>query len=271
MQKSRRHTVYDLTALNLHEDGSRLDLDGQLTSRRAFAQRSRAVRDARGNIIARSVPIVPKVKRIEIDDDGAEHISLDDEEGPADGMNDEENIFGPSRKRRRLHQVDSDNLDFGDSPSNDDLPSGDLLKCIHHFASKYYTERGMLLNSSKDYRRERKERQQSRLQEETPIDESVDDDQSAPPGKRRDRGKAYAESSKQTRDMYKVMDGSALMALGLLLQEHVARTMDLFPPDAGPDEPLDVGKETRESDKEDMPGTLDGQPEEAGLDALQIM
>ena len=64
MQRNRRHTVYDLTALNLHEDGSRLDLDGHLTSRRAFAQRSRAVRDARGNVISRSLPVVPRVRRI---------------------------------------------------------------------------------------------------------------------------------------------------------------------------------------------------------------
>ncbi|KAL1744861.1 hypothetical protein HDZ31DRAFT_37618 [Schizophyllum fasciatum] len=256
MRRARRHTVYDLTALNLHEDGSRLDLDGQLTSRRALVQRSRAVRDARGNVVARGLPVVPHVKRVrnteEEQGEGEEHILLDEVEeadpsvagttGGTDGAS------APSRKRRRLNQAEDLNLGANVSEL-DELPSGDLLKCIHHFASRYYAERGMLLNASKDYRRERKERRQSALRkaeqsegeqqagekqrnenEEADGSEEHDneeDTESGPPVKRKRRGQAYAESSKLSRDMYKVMDGSALMALGLLLQEHVAQTIGL--------------------------------------------
>ncbi|KAL1720571.1 hypothetical protein EV715DRAFT_271884 [Schizophyllum commune] len=249
-RSNRRHTVYDLTALNLHEDGSRLDLDGHLTSRRAFAQRSRAVRDARGNVISRSLPVVPRVRRIRAEE--GDEVELDGEAEKEAEKADEEPAAGPLRKRRRLNQLEDPNLD----PNTDglDLPSGDLLKCIHHFASKYYTERGMLLNASKGYRRERKERRQHatrritrtpeyevEVEPEVEEEEDAGDDQERqageeddagdvelpPPRKRRKRGKAYAESSKLSRDMYKVMDGSALMALGLLLQEHIAKTMGL--------------------------------------------
>ncbi|KAL1695641.1 hypothetical protein GGG16DRAFT_121455 [Schizophyllum commune] len=249
---NRRHTVYDLTALNLHEDGSRLDLDGHLTSRRALAQRSRAVRDARGNVISRSLPVVPRVRRVRAEEGEGEEVELD-EEAEKTAENADEPVAGPSRKRRRLNQLEDP--DLVPSTNELDLPSGDLLKCIHHFASKYYTERGMLLNASRDYRRERKERRKNATRQPTytpegdegepaveeeqyedghpAVDEQEVDEEGTnasappPPTKRRKRGKAYAESSKLSRDMYKVMDGSALMALGLLLQEHIAQTMGL--------------------------------------------
>ncbi|KAI4524299.1 hypothetical protein K525DRAFT_365619 [Schizophyllum commune Loenen D] len=258
---NRCHTVYDLTALNLHEDGSRLDLDGHLTSRRAFAQRSRAVRDARGNVISRSLPVVPRVRRVGDVEGEGEEVELDGEAEKEAEKADEVPVAEPSRKRRRLNQLEDP--DLVPSTNELDLPSGDLLKCIHHFASKYYTERGMLLNASKDYRRERKERRKNATRQPThtpegdegepaveeeqdedghpAVDEQeVDEDGTnasppPPPTKRRKRGKAYAESSKLTRDMYKVMDGSALMALGLLLQEHVAQTMGLSTSTSAPD------------------------------------
>ncbi|KAL1660393.1 hypothetical protein GGF50DRAFT_118997 [Schizophyllum commune] len=253
MQRNRRHTVYDLTALNLHEDGSRLDLDGHLTSRRAFAQRSRAVRDARGNVISRSLPVVPRVRRVGDVEGEGEEVELDGEAEKEAEKADEVPVAEPSRKRRRLNQLEDP--DLVPSTNELDLPSGDLLKCIHHFASKYYTERGMLLNASKDYRRERKERRKNATRQTThtpegddgepaveeeqdedghpAVDEQEVDEEGTnasappPPTKRRKRGKAYAESSKLSRDMYKVMDGSALLALGLLLQEHIAQTMGL--------------------------------------------
>ncbi|KAI5831576.1 hypothetical protein K523DRAFT_346035 [Schizophyllum commune Tattone D] len=258
---NRRHTVYDLTALNLQEDGSRLDLDGHLTSRRALAQRSRAVRDARGNVISRSLPVVPRVRRVGDVEGEGEEVELDGEAEKEAEKADEVPVAEPSRKRRRLNQLEDP--DLVPSTNELDLPSGDLLKCIHHFASKYYTERGMLLNASKDYRRERKERRKNATRQPThtpegdegepaveeeqdedghpAVDEQeVDEDGTnasppPPPTKRRKRGKAYAESSKLTRDMYKVMDGSALMALGLLLQEHVAQTMGLSTYTSAPD------------------------------------
>ncbi|KAL1704165.1 hypothetical protein EV121DRAFT_291611 [Schizophyllum commune] len=284
MQRNRRHTVYDLTALNLHEDGSRLDLDGHLTSRRALAQRSRAVRDARGNVISRSLPVVPRVRRVRAEEGEGEEVELD-EKAEKTAENADEPVAGPSRKRRRLNQLEDPDL----VPSNNelDLPSGDLLKCIHHFASKYYTERGMLLNASRDYRRERKERRKNATRQpaHTPegdegepaveeeqvedghpaVDEQAVDEEGTnasappPPTKRRKRGKAYAESSKLTRDMYKVMDGSALMALGLLLQEHVAQTMGLSTSTGAPD------KAPKVEEADDLEDDMD-EIEEAAVD-----
>ena len=126
MQRNRRHTVYDLTALNLHEDGSRLDLDGHLTSRRAFAQRSRAVRDARGNVISRSLPVVPRVRRVRAEEGEGEEVELD-EEAEKTAENADEPVAGPSRKRRRLNQLEDPDL----VPRTNELglPSGVSIRC----------------------------------------------------------------------------------------------------------------------------------------------
>ena len=66
----------------------------------------------------------------------------------------------------------------------------DLLKCIHRYASEFYTESGQLLNSSRDYRKERKKRSDEK------------------------KAKGRSSTSKRHRDMYKVFDGSAIMAIG---------------------------------------------------------
>ena len=41
----------------------------------------------------------------------------------------------------------------------------DLLKCIHRFATEFYTERGQLLNISREYRKQRKKRTQKRARQ----------------------------------------------------------------------------------------------------------
>ncbi|CAA7259403.1 unnamed protein product [Cyclocybe aegerita] len=150
-------------------------------------------------------------------------------------------------------------------------PSGDLLKCIHRYASEYYTERGQLLNSSRSYRIEQRAKQHQRHQQQreegrTPSpspsesssssgseldsesgsdsDEDYEEGEGAESntkkgkGKGKGKGKAKAKGkgkrkrktkrrgqSKLYVDMYKVFDGSALLALGMLVQEHIAELL----------------------------------------------
>lgn len=118
----------------------------------------------------------------------------------------------------------------------------DLLKSIHRFASKFYTERGQLLNSSRQYRKERKERRIKRamnresshsstasrskspekvdgdeegLEEEPPETDGGDIDKT-PRITRGKTRKGRHRTEKLYVDMYKMFDGSAMMALGTL-------------------------------------------------------
>ncbi|KAK0207098.1 hypothetical protein DFS33DRAFT_643980 [Desarmillaria ectypa] len=116
----------------------------------------------------------------------------------------------------------------------------DLLKCIHYFASLYYSERGQLLDASKSYRLERKARQMKRLEkarreesndDRDPLDKNchpqdteqpTEDETDEEPDDKRVRSRRRGQKPKDVigvsrRDMYKLMDGTALMALGELL------------------------------------------------------
>jgi len=158
-------------------------------------------------------------------------------------------------------------IDDGMSPDARPMPpqpSSDLLKCIHYFASTYYTEMGQLRDSSREHRKEKKRRKLQKMKsvpwskaadlqkEASTCDDSGDDTSSGSSSSseedeansRADGGKAKKPSRKghskrdgkqsvrrQTAylntDMYKVCDGSALMAIGMLMQQHVA---DLLSP-----------------------------------------
>jgi len=142
----------------------------------------------------------------------------------------------------------------------------DLLKCIHRFAAEFYTERGQLLNISREYRKQRKKRAQKRARqrlqasrkeegldslsdlsssesskskedsEEDPASnaeteqESDDDREEADldsddhgegpstsqkmKGNKKIKRKGRRRAGKLYTDMYKMFDGSAIMALG---------------------------------------------------------
>jgi hypothetical protein len=113
------------------------------------------------------------------------------------------------------------------------------LKAIHHFASCYYRERGQLFDSSRDYRGMKKERRRQRQEnihtlatntikhetidsetehtetenETTEEDEDENDDMDMDAV---DTGKDGPRTKGDTyrKDMYKALDGSALMAIG---------------------------------------------------------
>ncbi|KAI9574323.1 hypothetical protein HD554DRAFT_2165813 [Boletus coccyginus] len=133
-------------------------------------------------------------------------------------------------------------------------PACDLLKSIHHFASCYYRERGQLFDSSRNYRGMKKERRK-RSQENihtlaanthTPEDQNIDsgtehtetEDQTTEEEEdgsgimdTEDSGKEGPRTKGETyrKDMYKAFDGSALMAIGIVLQEYVAHTLSSRP------------------------------------------
>jgi len=133
----------------------------------------------------------------------------------------------------------------------------DLLKCIHRFASEFYTERGQLLNISREYRKQRKKRARKRLRalreeaglsspsgssssessesdgdsensgsdagkdqedEEAEAGPDPDDHGEGPSNPQGMKGKTKRKvpqpSGKLYNDMYKLFDGSAIMALG---------------------------------------------------------
>jgi hypothetical protein len=128
-------------------------------------------------------------------------------------------------------------------------PAPELLKCIHHFASCYYRERGQLFDSSRNYRGKKKQRRKQsqnnihslatgasqwqnigsedddwideEVDEEEEVAEDLEDEDVDMAGE--DGGKGPHTDSRK--DMYKAFDGSALMAIGIVLQEQVAHTL----------------------------------------------
>lgn len=128
-------------------------------------------------------------------------------------------------------------------------PPPELLKCIHHFASRYYQERGVLSDRSKGYRDERKAQRSkksvSNIHDQTTshpalwtrdssLEADDDDDQledeKDEPGDEEDEWEdeedgENASRNEEHKDMYKALDGSALVAIGIILQEQIAHAM----------------------------------------------
>ncbi|KAI0066392.1 hypothetical protein BV25DRAFT_1835462 [Artomyces pyxidatus] len=175
-------------------------------------------------------------------------------------------------------------------------PSSDLLKCIHYFASHYYTAQDMLIDKSRQYRREKQERKRKKEEqdelfaaEEEDSDDDVvlkkrgnDDDEWREGGEELERAKDGdgdqerdedpEDASDMVQDMYKALEGSALMAigafdpygfcrkliiatLGMLMQEFVA---GLVKPN------IPVGWEEEYGDREQNTGDSDHDTEGVG-------
>ncbi|KAF7308650.1 hypothetical protein HMN09_00714400 [Mycena chlorophos] len=130
-------------------------------------------------------------------------------------------VASGSRKRRlNTNDIDFLNTDALPAVSHFAVPSSDLLKCIHHFASNYYEERGQLYNDSRTYRKQKTARRRAKKARLENPDAHVDDSE-----EQEDESPKQAANTTRRRDMYKTMDGSALLAVGMLLQEHIARTL----------------------------------------------
>ncbi|TBU45203.1 hypothetical protein BD309DRAFT_956803 [Dichomitus squalens] len=301
----RRTTVHDVAALRIHRDGTRVaNSDTNRRSRRA----KYTVRDARGNWIAKDAGGLGTVtsrpgasKEDDGQDEDASEVEADEllqeelrpsqrkDKGKGRAIDDEGDIAVNTRagKRSRFDE-DFSFLNPGAEPAllpsqtgeplhphpegrafkTIPVPSSDLLKCLHYFASAYYTAMGQLYDAGRESRKERKMRRAQRLKAtaiasssrprsepksaeysedssaaedieftedeqdiEEPAEEDGGDDRTDGEGKEGvERGNPKNKRPKTRRpmekDMYKLFDGSALMALGMLLQEHVAESLE---------------------------------------------
>ena len=117
----------------------------------------------------------------------------------------------------------------------------DLLKCIHHFASLYYTSQSQLSDVTREFRYARQAKNQNKLvegkggQKGRDRDVDADDDEQSSEigddseeeiqegggdvdGSARSKRRRKRRTRKELkRDMYKIFDGSALMAIGLVI------------------------------------------------------
>ncbi|KAF9458470.1 hypothetical protein BDZ94DRAFT_1270532 [Collybia nuda] len=288
MSGPRRSTVYDYSSLRIHPDGSRVEQ----STRNLRPRTSRTtIKDSRGNWIARDaggLGIVGRYKRVREETDG-EVVSLGANEpsdlgkGKSKGKDKAKPATGYRKRDERAakRQKFVHDFDFLETPNTlvlpdvQPLPSSDLLKSIHYFASQYYTEKGQLYNASRQYRLEKKQRRLSRLQQEKdaasaspelePHGASGDTDD-APVKKPRRGGRVKGGKVIYRKDMYKVLEGSALMAIGMLLQEHVNQLMEIRIPDGWEESIMNAEAESDDpdslSDHDEAPvGTSDGDPE----------
>ncbi|KLO14513.1 hypothetical protein SCHPADRAFT_850845 [Schizopora paradoxa] len=282
----RRTTVHDLASLRLHPDGSRvqnsqsLSHDGTpgVSSQTNLRASKYIAQDARGNWIARDAGGADFVKRKYGKQDKGKGRATNLDIGEDDGVvsdGDEVKDSRAIKRRKFLHdysflgsssiedgipsssfgEPSSSTLDPSQSnePCSLPVPSSDLLKCVHYFASEYYAAHGQLSDLAKEARKEAKLIKQQQLddilnerddeneeQDSTLREDGVEDDEQVEEGmdnqpkpKRRGgrkAGKKWGEA-RLRRDMYKAFDGSALMAIGMLLQEHVAEVMHATPPE----------------------------------------
>ncbi|WVQ82593.1 hypothetical protein IAT38_004723 [Cryptococcus sp. DSM 104549] len=176
-------------------------------------------------------------------------------------------------------------------PLSTPLPTSDLLQSIHHHASTFYTAHGMLSEPARGRRkvgwgsRKRLElirdaevvqaggsragslagsRDGSASRQGTPQETQERElvpasSQPASPSQAGDEGdgvqKRGARGSYKTRDMYRAIQGEGLMALGVLVQEHVVRQL------------YDMGYRVRNGEEEEDVPSGDGKDDDDGEDA----
>ncbi|KDQ64081.1 hypothetical protein JAAARDRAFT_52076 [Jaapia argillacea MUCL 33604] len=107
-------------------------------------------------------------------------------------------------------------IPYDQPPPN--LPSSDLLKCIHHFASTYYTSKSQLFDSTREARLVKKQRRLDRLNDAASLREgSVESVRSRGKGRGRgnDRGSTGNSKKKRKRD-----DGNTTEEDEVLLDEN---------------------------------------------------
>ncbi|KAG6819138.1 hypothetical protein H0H93_015031 [Arthromyces matolae] len=276
---ARLPSVYDFSSLRLHPDGSRVEQSSAQNLKLRYA--AGAVQDSRGNWFARDAAGAGKVGR---------YRRVRDEEGDGEdvgeGINEEEEAPRTRRKdkgkgkasrsnprpaKRRKFVEDFEFLtpENPDESSSEPLPSSDLLKAIHYFSASYYHERGQLFNATKEYRNVRKQNKLKRLERqqtrENTADEDWEEDEPIEPPRRGGRKKGIVGRVVHRKDMYKMLDGSALMAIGMLMQEFVSRMFEVRIPDGWEDmmrqvyEDEDAGPEGDESSEENKEN-IDAEP-----------
>ncbi|KAJ7601039.1 hypothetical protein C8J56DRAFT_1157277 [Mycena floridula] len=264
MVGSRNSTVYDFTNLRLHPDGTRVKLKATEIARPRTAKYS--TRDSRGNWIAQDaggLGNVPKRRKLADSSD-------EEAEGEEEVRDEAQKILTKAAVKRQRFAEDLSFLDIPDPSSSTPtttedsntlpLPSSashqDLLKCVHRLAASYYGERGQLLNSYSQYRKEkraRKKRRDMQAASGSSVQEPADDEASSSSDEEEEPIDSNAH-----RDMYKTMNGSALMAIGMLVQEHMAMLIRQGRP---VDEELSETEADSESQEIETEGPQDAAPE----------
>jgi len=254
----RRTSVHDFSTRRLRPDGTRVSISSPSRGDLYYSRTRHTGRDIRGNRVAQdavSLGVVPKrpVMREDVNDE----VQNTKPRGP---------------RRRKRGRIDDDHVEFlGSSISgarritsmsgettidangkeemmNWPVPSSDLLKCVHHFASQYYSARGLLTDRSREYRREVRQRKSRDVLAQAAAagvacaDADANSTADDPPsgdeeeeidfgqevrhheGVVKDSGvdKGKGTPSESVPDMYRAFDGPALMAIGMLLQEHIS-------------------------------------------------
>ncbi|KAF8314661.1 hypothetical protein F5887DRAFT_1042625 [Amanita rubescens] len=273
MANQRLSTIYDYATLRLHRDGTRVqqsDENYHVPKRKQFA-----IRDANGNWIAKDagglgMPNKTRYVRRE-EDDEQEYVSLGGgEEEQKVEKTDEWVLLERERTQKKDHRTEKrrrfdENLDFLDISHNASststptrepslpAPSSELLKSIHYFTASFYTDQNELLDLGKTYRDRKKARERLRyaakkgkrnhVQQSEEDEESHSSEQESSEASTSMTKTSYGLAKtrrnvrkKHQQDMYKVMDGTALMALGMLVQEHVARLVQGKVPDGWEEE-----------------------------------
>lgn len=203
-------------------------------------------RDEQGTRAGPSTLTGDKGKRRALADDGNEGDALKDSRAKKRRLFHEDiGVYasGFPQNISRTQSTTSAHEDAPLKPTAKYKPTSDLLKCIHYFASTYYSEMGQLRDSSKEYRKEKKLRRLARLERQAALetdkfvdgdlqseeeesesssseeDESESDDKSIESkvvkSKRKSRNSRRSLPHVDV-DMYKVFDGSALMAMGMV-------------------------------------------------------
>ncbi|KAG2751261.1 hypothetical protein P692DRAFT_20727173 [Suillus brevipes Sb2] len=265
MSIRRKSTTHDLATLRLHPDGSRVQ-QSSINRRKRTAPST--VPDTRGNWIARDAGGNAAVRKTR-----SASAKVDDEDGElidirlSDELGEDQFIVGKTTKGKEKASESDEDDGTGDRTGRnfrarkrrsftEDLsflapspPRCELLKCIHHFASRYYQEKGVLSDRSRGHRDERKIRRckssVSNIHDQTTRkpalwtrDSSLDvdnddqwEDEKHQLGDEEDEWEdeegdgENASRNEEHKDMYKALDGSALVAIGIILQEQIAHAM----------------------------------------------
>jgi len=275
MGKRRRITAHDRVTLQLHPNGTRVQQPGSHDDR---SQRVKAFSadDFRGNRIAEDAAghgRIKQTRRRSKAEGGGEHLDLDasmdagesykDDTLVADA-DDEDRDLDPRTVKRRKFLED---LSFLSSPSSsssedgrdflDELispgshsrrlplsePSPELLKCIHHLASSYYAEQGLLSEPIARESGKHKKVHGEHLVKNASLglatrdslyhlDDTTDEETETEVeenSEQEDDGNEDPEAEisdmAERQNMYKAFDGSALLAIAMLLQEHVSSSL----------------------------------------------
>ncbi|KAF9651244.1 hypothetical protein BDM02DRAFT_3127169 [Thelephora ganbajun] len=243
-------TVHDRAALRVHPDGTRVSSrESRHATRDLRGNRIAANAGGTGNVKKRKRETLSDdgTKHLEEFDIGTDEYqppqsqpsSTDscageaEDESEGEGRRRKRQKKDPRTVKRTQFYQDFDFILGGKNgaetaPASNDLllPSSDLLKCLHHFSAKYYSGKGQLINASRIARQKKKAKMVSNPGSRSSswsTADSISGEESdnngtdvapasfAPLQTPKQKGRQGANLVK---DMYKMFDGSALVALG---------------------------------------------------------